>query len=203
MIKLSKTSKMPCQSWSIVPSVHCPRGSQLRKEKNSVCSTCYACKGRYTFNKVTAFRQAQFDYWKNSKKSDWVREMMDMILKSGTGLFRWFDSGDLVNKDMLMSIVAVCYNTPDVKHWLPTRETQLIRDTFKHSDWIPPNLNIRISADYIDSPASLGDLASWNGITTSEVHTGQTQAFTCNPEDCGLCRACWNRSVQTVSYKKH
>ena len=43
---LSAPSKMPCFSFSI-PAKLCITGQKLRDVKNSICSKCYALKGRY------------------------------------------------------------------------------------------------------------------------------------------------------------
>ena len=50
---LSAPSKMPCKSFSI-SAFECITGSRLRKIAGSVCSKCYALKGRYVFPKVQA-----------------------------------------------------------------------------------------------------------------------------------------------------
>ena len=36
--------------------------------------------------------------------------------------FRWHDSGDVQDLDHLRRIYEVCKLTPDVQHWMPTRE---------------------------------------------------------------------------------
>ena len=48
---LSDTSKMPCKSYNL-PAANCRVGSQLTKLSGSVCSDCYALKGRYVFPKT-------------------------------------------------------------------------------------------------------------------------------------------------------
>jgi len=59
---LSETYKMPCKSYNI-PAELCITGSKLRKINNSVCSDCYACKGRYNFGNVqNALRTVTYYY---------------------------------------------------------------------------------------------------------------------------------------------
>src|SRR5947207_15588532 len=48
---LSFTSKMPCPSWGI-PATRCKIGSVLAQRDGSVCSRCYAMRGRYQFEAV-------------------------------------------------------------------------------------------------------------------------------------------------------
>jgi hypothetical protein len=48
---LSRTEKMPCPSWGL-PATRCRVGAVLARREATVCSACYALKGRYTFPKV-------------------------------------------------------------------------------------------------------------------------------------------------------
>jgi hypothetical protein len=103
--------------------------------------------------------------------------------------------------DHLAKIVAVAVALPDTLFWLPTKETKLVSDYLKTDD-IPANLCIRISAAMIDKPAK--DI----GLPTATVHSDKPPiGFECtapsNGGKCGDCRACWDKSVFNVSYKKH
>ena len=53
VVSLSKPSKMPGQGYS-TPAKDCITGSKLAKIVNSICSLCYAKKGRYVFTNVIA-----------------------------------------------------------------------------------------------------------------------------------------------------
>ena len=48
---LSTPSKMPCFSYN-TPAKACKTGSILAKQEGTVCSNCYALKGRYLFDNV-------------------------------------------------------------------------------------------------------------------------------------------------------
>ena len=66
--KLSTPSKMPGYAYGI-PAKHCPVGSALVKIKGSVCSSCYALKGRYVFPNVQNAQKIRFDSLKHPR---WV-----------------------------------------------------------------------------------------------------------------------------------
>ena len=59
--------------------------------------------------------------WHHSR---WAEVMAFLIEQNSCGYFRWHDSGDLQGQQHLDQIIEVCRLTPDVKHWLPTREIQ-------------------------------------------------------------------------------
>jgi hypothetical protein len=61
--------------------------------------------------------------------------------------FRWFDTGDLQNLEMLWVINEIAYLTPEVTHWLPTKQTDFILEAvLQQQDWLwSPNLTIRVS----------------------------------------------------------
>jgi len=110
----------------------------------------------------------------------------------------------------LRRIAAICRRTPDVKHWLPTKEYEAV-ELFLAADAVPANLCIRLSAYMIDTePVVLRSIAH---LPTSTVHTA-IAAIMDGPgtvecrairrgNKCGGCRACWNPRVTNVSYPQH
>ena len=193
---LTTTNKMPSLSLSL-PAKECNKGSKLRKIKGSVCFDCYAMKGCYSWRPV---QQAQYKRLKALAHPQWVDAMVYLINNKkrviDSGVFRWHDSGDIQSLEHFENILKVVKATPHVKHWLPTKESQLIK-TYKGS--IPDNLIIRLSGSMID-----GKEPNYNH--TSTVTTNKDIA-TCrafeNAGKCGDCRKCWDKSVKTVSYYKH
>ena len=194
---VSKPGKMPCDAWSI-PASKCITGSKLVNIPGSVCADCYALKGRNRFPVVQNAQQRRLTAYDSPT---WPQDMATSI--NGADHFRWFDSGDLQSLEMLESIADVAKLTPNTSHWLPTREKKIFRQfTRKHGDF-PANLCVRVSATMVD-----GDAPDFPN--TSTVHrdkASQVNAFRCKaPQQagkCGDCRACWDRDVQTVSYKWH
>ena len=47
--------------------------------------------------------------------------------------------------------MTIAKNTPKIKHWLPTKEYQLIRQYEKEFGEFPKNLIVRVSAPMVDT----------------------------------------------------
>ena len=193
---LSAPSKMPCHSFSI-SAFQCITGSKLRKIANSVCSKCYALKGRYVFPNVQAalarrlgvLARALVD---NNFRAEFVSAMAYLV--SRDPWFRWHDSGDLQSVAHFQLIADIARATPNTLHWLPTKEPRFVKGD------IPGNLIVRVSAPHIDQPAPKGY------AHTSTVVTDRTAA-TCRAFErqgkCGPCRMCWDKNVANVAYLNH
>jgi hypothetical protein len=135
------------------------------------------------------------------QKADWVSAMVFLINKKGMDYFRWHDSGDLQSFQHLLNLVTIAEQCPNTSFWLPTREKKYINQYIKAFGDFPKNLTVRVSATMVDDKA--GDYPN-----TSTVHQDKKAiGFECNaPKQagkCGKCRACWDKSVVNVSYKKH
>ncbi len=201
---LSRPSKMPCYSWGI-PAQSCITGSKLAQVEGSVCQRCYALKGFYRYPKVQQAYQRRLD---RSGDPRWVEAMVKLVYwqtaETGTPYFRWFDSGDLQSVEMLRNICAVAVGTPEIRHWLPTREYRMV-EAFLENESLPANLVVRISAALID-----GQPAHSLGLPTSTVHRAiaPPESTVCvaresEPVNCGTCRSCWDDAVRKVSYPLH
>ena len=187
---LSKPSKMPGPCFNL-PASRCITGAKLVKIPGSVCHGCYALKGRYRFGNV----QKALERRRQALTSpQWVEAMV--VLVSGNEFFRWHDSGDLQSLEHLKNIFEVCKRTPKTRHWLPTREAQILKQV--QPEDVPKNLIIRFSSHMIDQ----GPVKAWPWTSTVV-----TQDKTCPAAEqdntCGSCRACWNRDVKNIAYGKH
>ena len=192
MVKLSKTSKMPCKSWSLEARTTCPGSiDPATKAPYEVCKSCYAAKGFYLMPNSKASRDYNRQDW---KRNEWVSEMVAAI--GSAKYFRWFDSGDLQSVEMLDAIVQVCRMTPNVRHWLPTQERDILK---AYTGEIPTNLTIRLSASKINGKAP--NYANTSGVSQNKADV------TCfardNGNSCGSCRDCWDSNVQHVVYPLH
>jgi len=196
----SAPSKMPCHGFSI-PAKYCKVGSILRKVKGTACSFCYALKGRYVFPVVQNALERRFNKLNDPQWVDAMADAINQVEKSGC--FRWFDSGDLQSVDMLKNIVEVCKKTPKIKHWVPTREYQMVSD-FLVDNQLPANLTIRLSAIKVDGEAPT-EMARKLGVVTSTISTGDKYNCVAPKQGgkCLDCRKCWNKSVFNISYHKH
>lgn len=195
---LSSPSKMPCHGYSI-PAKNCHVGSHLRDLANSVCSKCYALKGRYVFPNVQAAMQRRLASIDDPR---WVPAMAALIASTKDTHFRWHDSGDVQSVAHLTRIAQVAELTPNVMHWLPTREYNIVESYLDIYGEFPANLVVRVSAHYVDSAAPK------RFANTSSVHRHlQPIGFACRApsqgNQCGDCRACWDKAIGNVSYLEH
>jgi Gene product 88 len=205
-------SKMPGTSYGI-SAEHCKTGAKLAQIPGSVCFDCYALKGNYIYPSV---KEAHAKRESNIDKPEWTPALVALIKWSqargknrlgqpiARGFHRWHDSGDIQNVEHLTKICAVAALTPEVKHWLPTRELAMVAEYVKRGGTVPDNLTIRVSATMVDGPAT----KAWP--TTSTVHNAKAPAPSAHvcpaplqDNACGDCRACWSRDVAQVSYHKH
>jgi len=208
---LSAPGKMPEGAWSI-SAWDCNIGTVLRSIPNTVCSECYALKRRYVFPNVQNALKRRLEA---TKHPQWIEAMV--VLITGKGHFRWFDSGDLQGDDMLQQILEVVRQTPDTMHWLPTREYLVISRYLRNSgDTQPPNLCIRLSNQWIDGvtgnmeTSGVDDIddhvQSLNSLPWSVVQRNREypEAHHCPAHDqgnqCGDCRACWDPDVKLIVY---
>ena len=131
--------------------------------------------------------------------------------------FRWHDSGDLQGVWHLENICEVARRTPDVNHWLPTREYSFVSFYLASGKKIPSNLVVRLSAHMIDAepvlPAELSEFPTSTvsslpkSITGVQIVEGkgsiECRAVESRDNRCGPCRACWSADVRNVAYPQH
>ncbi len=195
---LSITTKMPCPSWGI-SATRCRIGSLLAQQPNTVCSQCYALRGRYVFATVQAKLEERY---RGLLQPLWTPAMVFLIRYYCDRYFRWFDSGDLQGVRHLKNICTIAENVPDVQMWLPTREAAIVRQL---DGEIPANLAIRVSGMRIDGRPPRGfDLTS---TVNSDASRADPASFACPAKQqsgkCAECRACWDASVANVAYTLH
>jgi hypothetical protein len=189
---LSKPSKMPGYAYNL-PATECKVGSKLVKIPGSVCHGCYALKGRYRFPNV---KEAMHRRLASIQDPRWVETMAADINARKSRWFRWHDSGDIQTIEHLRKIFDVCRLTPDVAHWIPTRESGILSKI--DPDEVPGNLTIRLSATMVDGSAP----KSW-ALTSTVVSSGRTCPAPDQNNECKTCRACWDQSIPNIAYGKH
>lgn len=207
---LGHPSKMPGKSYGL-SAWECKTGKKLMGVPGSTCSQCYATKNFYaTWIPVKIAHQRRLDSLKHPR---WV-EAMATLMKDEQW-FRWHDSGDLQGVWHLENIVAVALRTPHVRHWLPTREYEMVRKWLRAGGVVPANLCIRLSAKMIGDKPRVGP--ALKSLPTSTVNSVlgrpvqvsdkrsdsiECRAYT-RDNTCGKCRACWMPAVKNVSYHEH
>ena len=196
------------RGWPVPPKYGCGVGSKLSKCPDTPCFNCYADeRGNYTYPSVhvnrTKHAVAVFHpMWKYA-----MHKLIKHYVDPSDPHFRWLDSGDLVNAQMLLDIIWLARLLPRIKFWLPTQERQILRSVLKYEE-IPDNLCIRISSAKLDNhyvPTSSYPLLNRNKLCTSSVST--TGEHDCPSEQynntCGRCRLCWDISNLHTIYKEH
>ena len=190
---LSKPSKMPGWAYGL-PAAECKTGSKLVKIPGSVCSGCYALKGCYVFPVVQA---AQYRRLEAIRSPLWVGAMALLINSKKSKEFRWHDSGDIQSLEHLQNIFRICRATPDTKHWLPTREAQILKRVKVNE--VPRNLVIRFSSHMVDQ----GPVSFWPWTSTVTTDGNHSCPAAKQDNKCLDCRACWDRGIRNISYGKH
>jgi len=197
----SSPSKMPCYAYSI-PAQECGIGKQMRSVVGSVCSKCYALKGRYVFGNV---KNALYRRFNTLKKEFWVEAFAFVVNFKKWTFFRFHDAGDLQGVWHLENIVKVAKLCPNCKFWLPTREASILNEYMENIGDMPENLTVRVSGTMIDGKPPIGLAQKWN-LCVSSVSSDPSEV-NChsfkNEGKCGDCRACWDKNVFEIVYKKH
>lgn len=206
---LSRTSKMPCPSYGLPAGTGCPVGGKLAKVVGSVCSKCYAMKGRYVFPNV---RGPQENRLRTVYDTSWTDNMVRLLGHIKTPYFRWHDSGDLQGAWHLAKIVEIAQRLPETQFWLPTHEAGMVFKELEAGRSLPPdNLTIRLSAPMLNKMPhkDILERADALGLVHAVVFKeAPANTFACPAtfmEDprCGLCRSCWDKSVKYACYKQH
>ena len=190
-------TKMPGSTFAIC-AFACITGGKLAKVKGSVCEQCNMRRLQKIRPSVDQGYKKNLFKWQVSNSSNWIAAMVFQIKRYAVdGYHRWFDSGDLQSLEMLLGIAETARQTPEVKHWLPTKEYSIYTKYLK-TNTLPTNLIVRVSAAMIDGKPSK---AFQN---TSTVHrNNEPLGFECKGGNtCGPCRACWDKKVENVSYRK-
>lgn len=202
MLKLSKTSKLGCLSWSLQAVETCPGARKDNGALVDACAGCYATTGAYLWGPTIRARASNKEDW---KRDGWVQDMVH-ALRNQTR-FRWFDSGDLYNLRLAEKVLEVMEATPGIKHWLPTRMHKFTKfeRILKRMAKLP-NVAVRASSDAVDGSYTPSDLP---GVLASTIVPKgvEVSAFVCGAYTrggvCGDCRACWDKDVPVIAYVAH
>ena len=183
---------MPGPAYNL-PARACLTGAKLVKVPGSTCSGCYALKGNYV--RYPAVQKALNRRLKSLEDPRWVSGMIELI--TGRPVFRWHDSGDIQSAQHLINIFEVCKQTPETRHWLPTREAQFLK--FLDPEVVPKNLKIVFSDHMNDQARGVTFWPYTSGVSTKG---GVTCPAPKQGNKCQSCRACWDRDVKRVIYGK-
>lgn len=193
---LSNTTKLGCKSWSLNAVETCPGAVDGSGAFVQTCEVCYARSGNYRFPVVRRFRDRNRADW---SRSDFVDRMVSALV--GEDYFRWFDSGDCYSLKLLDKIISVVRQTPNTKHWFPTRMWKFPKFKQKLEELSRlDNCVVRYSADNFDEVLSFGNNATV--LTAPAISAYNCPAYKQGGK-CLECRACWDKNVVTVGYAGH
>ena len=173
-------------------------------------------EGRYIFPDVQNALNKRLSHIKNDPL--WVDAMIYILNKKKKdkkklSLFRWHDSGDIQSEEHLDKICEIARATPNIKHWLPTKEIVMVRN-YSKTHIFPENLNVRISAFKINGKAVKID-GTTTSVTATKVGVNKDESNHDCPiyadklhvhehgKSCGDCTACYDRLITNVTYLKH
>lgn len=199
-IRISKTSKLGCLSWSLQALDTCPGSKSRDGTLVPACSGCYATTGNYRYPNVIAPREHNRTDW---ERDEWADDMVAAIAKETH--FRWFDSGDMYSVKLARKMLAVMRRTPWCKHWLPTRMHKFTKFQAIIRDMQAlPNVMVRPSSDDIDGTFTAGVHGSTIIPNADDAPTGVTVCGAYSRDGkCGPCRACWDKTVAVIAYPAH
>jgi hypothetical protein len=217
---LTNASKMPGLASPSLPTRACRVGSILRGVKGSPCEGCYARRiESYRANVARAW-EANLSKLEAALSCPESREayVAAMVLQieahraknpeSGR-YYRWQVAGDLQSVAHLELVAEVARRTPEVRHWLATQQHAEVAAWTRENE-LPANLVVRLSMPRRNTPA-VGVLPA--GVASSTVadkeKLPEVPGHHCPATlpggngECGSCRACWERSVRHVVYRRH
>ena len=179
------------------------------------CSFCYARKIEKRYPSVLQHGINNYKGYLKADKMQWVDSMVYQLNHYNVKHHRWFAGGDLPKDQSfqcLIDIIEVCKQTPNTKHWLPTKDYKAIALLLKSNIDVPKNLVIRVSSPIVDGkPLAVStkkDRVLSSTIFTVKLKENNELNFVnvrCNaelnkPKNCGDCRACWDEKINNVSY---
>ena len=125
---------------SLPPVVTCPGSTEICRRSCYVrvlAANAPDVFGAYVQNEMALYRALQADLLYLTAKS-----LGDWISKHCQGGFRWHVSGDVFSVDHALWISQVCYESPNVNHWIYTRSFWAVLDLLDTA-----NLTVNLSAD--------------------------------------------------------
>lgn len=197
---LSRPGKMPCYAWGI-SATRCRMGSVLGQKEGNVChpDVCYAKKRNYARETVQAKLEERYQLLFDERNL-WTPAMASLIHRHCEKYFRLFDSGDVQGVNHLKNIVRIARAVPEVLIWMPTRETDVLRQVLREMGAFPTNFIPRVSSPQVDGKPMKGFRYTSNVVTGAASCIAQKQQNKCDGE-AGSCRACWEDDH--VSYPLH
>ena len=209
---LNQVEKMPEKTYNLPPE-ECGIGMILADIEGTACSECYALKNLFKLFKKT-ISPAQYARFESLTNEEWAPAMAYLINRYCEHHFRWHSAGEIQDIIHLQKICHVAELTPQIEHWLPSREYKIILDHENIYGPPPPNLIIRRSGHMIDGgrPFPLSKRIPMSAIhrhkqpdPAAYICPAKNQGGHCDGRSRGgiNCRECWNPNQLLISYPYH
>lgn len=225
---LTTTTKMPSQSFSLPAGRACPSafygehfkvGQPATVDPSTICGSCYAQKGQYTWPVVQHAQESRFMWVLDCQRrgdagaAEFVSTMVAAIRRStahqtGQKYFRVHDSGDLFSVWYADAWRTVAGQLPDVRFWIPTRSWRTKQPAMLaalEQLASQPNVTLRPSALFFNAPAPR--IPGFAAGTTASPADLDDDTWTCPAPGqggkCLDCRVCWDAPEMPVSYHQH
>lgn len=167
---------------------------------------CYACKGHWLYPNVKASLKANLDEFINDPEklekdiTEWINNG-DIVYR----FFRWFSSGDMVNKEFFNMMVRIAKNSPYTKFLAFTKKFEIVNEFIANGGIIPANLHIVFSgwgkSFKIDNPYNLP--IAYVQLNDPNENNIPEFSIPCQGS-CKNCKSCWSlKSEQSVYFKLH
>lgn len=212
-------SKIHGSTWSIPPTA-CKVGAKLRLIEGSTCHKCYDFSAYKRYPSVQVGRDRNLNLWHEAEKSDNINALFTFASalaiqiqaisnnkakkgEKGANLHRWFTGGDLQSLTMMRVFVQVAKFLPHIKFWLPTREAGIVsKYNALNLAGIPNNLVVRLSAPMVNGEPVKGHKNTSTVHKNAALYGTECGAYK-RGGDCGDCVACWDDTVDNISYGLH
>lgn len=87
---------------------------------------------------------------------------------------------------------------------MPTRERSVVAKWIKDNGPLPDNLVVRMSAVYFDQQVKpIKGTFTTSGSHKDKPPTGHECQAPSQGGNCEDCRACWDKEIKHISYKRH
>lgn len=118
----SKTGKA-VGSYNFSPEQSCDHNCECFKNK-----VCYACGGCYSFSN-NQYKYAQnLAYFLKTDSETFVDAFCAKLAENGNKKFRFFTSGDILNKRFFACMIEIARRMPNIKFWSYTKKYNIVNE---------------------------------------------------------------------------
>lgn len=166
---------------------------------------CYACKGRFMFNRNRLLLSTNTELWHNEPEG-FERDVS--IAAFHSRFFRWHSAGDIPDASYFAMMVRVAQKLPDTKFLCFTKKDYIVNQYLGSGKQIPLNLTVVLSAWGKWIPENPHNLpVAYIRFKKKESGAIPETAREC-PKHCGDCTmtgcSCWDlKAGESVVFDEH